>query len=48
MMRKYYKDRFDAYAKKYKFKTIVKTMPPSKMNEICSEYINLEFPSYFI
>lgn len=40
MMRKYFKESFEEYFKRLKFKNLVKKLTPEKMSEMTREYIH--------
>mmetsp|Transcript_6532 Transcript_6532/g.6090 ORF Transcript_6532/g.6090 Transcript_6532/m.6090 type:complete len:110 (+) Transcript_6532:582-911(+) len=45
LMRKYYKEKFEDFAKSFNYKKRVKKMSPNELNHIMSEYAQKEFSS---
>lgn len=45
LMRKYYKEKFESFAKAFDYKKRVKTISPGEINQIVAQFINVEFSS---
>jgi len=45
MMRKYYKDKFESFAKSFDYKKRVKSITPGEINQMMAQFIHTEFNS---